>query len=137
MLVMDRASAEAKGIAPLGRLVAWGVSALAPERFGIAPAPAIRQALERAGWRLGDLDRVEINEAYAAVPLAVMKELGLAEDVTNPEGGAVAHGHPIGATGAILVTRALHAMRREGQRRAMVSLCIGGGQGIALALEAM
>ncbi|SDX89053.1 acetyl-CoA C-acetyltransferase [Albimonas donghaensis] len=137
MLVMDRAAAEAKGIAPLGRLVAWGVSALAPERFGIAPAPAIRQALARAGWRLSDLERVEINEAYAAVPLAVMQELGLAEDVTNPEGGAIAHGHPIGATGAILVTRALHAMRREGQRRAMVSLCIGGGQGVALALEAM
>ncbi|MEC9434160.1 MAG: acetyl-CoA C-acyltransferase [Pseudomonadota bacterium] len=137
MLVMDRAAAEARDVAPMGRLVAWGVAALAPEMFGLAPAPAIRQALDRAGWRLSDLERVEINEAYAAVPLAVMKDLGLPEDVTNPEGGAVAHGHPIGATGAILVTRLLHGMRRDGQRRGMVSLCIGGGQGIALALEAM
>jgi acetyl-CoA C-acetyltransferase len=80
---------------------------------------------------------VEINEAFAAVPLGVMKELGLPEDIVNVEGGAIAHGHPIGATGAVLTTRLIHAMARDGIRRGMVTLCIGGGQGIALALEAV
>lgn len=96
----------------------------------------MRQALERAGWSLGDLERVEINEAFAVVPLAVAKELGLPEDIVNVEGGAIAHVHPIGATGAILTTRLLHSMRRVGVRRGLVTLCIGGGQGIALAIEA-
>jgi acetyl-CoA C-acetyltransferase len=95
----------------------------------------VLQALARAGWSLGDLERVEINEAFAAVPIAVAKKLGLAEDIVNVDGGAIAHGHPIGATGAVLTTRLAHAMKRDGLRRAMVTLCIGGGQGIALALE--
>jgi acetyl-CoA C-acetyltransferase len=86
---------------------------------------------------MADVERFEINEAFAAVPLAVARELGLPEDVVNVEGGAIAHGHPIGATGAVLTTRLLHAMRREGLRRGVVTLCIGGGQGIALALEAL
>jgi acetyl-CoA C-acetyltransferase len=81
------------------------------------------------------VDRYEINEAFAAIVLAVIRELGLAEDVVNVEGGAIAHGHPIGATGAVLTTRLLYAMRREGLKRGIVTLCIGGGQGIALALE--
>ena len=136
MIVADRAAAEAAGLEPLGRLVAGGVGAVEPGLFGIGPVPAVRQALARAGWSLGDLDRIEINEAFAAVPLAVAKELGLPEDIVNVEGGAIAHGHPIGASGAILVTRLLHAMRRDGLRRGLVTLCIGGGQGIALALEA-
>jgi acetyl-CoA C-acetyltransferase len=105
--------------------------------FGLGPVPAVRQALERANWRLDSIERIEINEAFAAVPLAVSQELGLAEDIVNPEGGAIAHGHPIGATGAVLTTRLLHAMRRDGLRRGIVTLCIGGGQGIALALEAV
>jgi acetyl-CoA C-acetyltransferase len=92
-------------------------------------------ALERAGWRLSDVERFEINEAFAAVPLAVCKALEIPLDVVNVEGGAIAHGHPIGATGAILTVRLLHAMRRDGVRRGVVSLCIGGGQGIALAME--
>ncbi len=104
--------------------------------FGLGPVPAVRQALERAGWRLGDVERVEINEAFAVVPLAVAAELGLPEEIVNVDGGAIAHGHPIGATGAVLTTRLLHAMRRDGVRRGLVTLCIGGGQGIALALEA-
>lgn len=103
--------------------------------FGIGPVPAVRLALARAGWSLGDVERVEINEAFAAVPLAVMHELGLPEDVVNVDGGAIAHGHPIGATGAILTTRLIHSMRRDGLRRGIVTLCIGGGQGIALAIE--
>jgi len=103
--------------------------------FGIGTVPAVRQALERARWNLSDVERVEINEAFAAVPLAVLRELGLPEDIVNVEGGAIAHGHPIGATGAVLTTRLLHSMRRDGVKRGVVTLCIGGGQGIALALE--
>ena len=95
----------------------------------------MRQALERAGWSIEDIDRVEINEAFAAIALACQRELGFAEDVVNVEGGAIAHGHPIGATGAVLTTRLLHAMQRDGLRRGIVTLCIGGGQAVALALE--
>jgi acetyl-CoA C-acetyltransferase len=91
--------------------------------------------VERASWKLSDIERIEINEAFAAVPLAVAKELGLPEDIINVEGGAVAHGHPIGATGAVLTTRLIHSMRRDGLKRGMLTLCIGGGRGIALALE--
>src|SRR5690242_20622769 len=136
MIVASRGFAEASGVEPGARLAAWGVAAVEPGLFGLGPVPAVRQALERAGWRLTDVERFEINEAFAAVPLAVARELGLPEDVVNVEGGAIAHGHPIGATGAVLTTRLLHAMRREGLRRGVVTLCIGGGQGIALALEA-
>jgi acetyl-CoA C-acetyltransferase len=91
--------------------------------------------LTRAGWSVADVERAEINEAFAAIAIAVARELGLAEEVVNIEGGAIAHGHPIGATGAILTTRLLHSMQRDGLRRGVVTLCIGGGQGIALCLE--
>lgn len=137
MIVADRAFAEAKGIAPLGRIAGYGVAAVEPGLFGLGPVPAVRKALERAGWSLGDIERIEINEAFAAVPIAVARELGLPEDIVNVEGGAIAHGHPIGATGAILTTRLLHAMKRDGLRKGIVTLCIGGGQGIALALEGL
>ena len=136
MIVAERSFAEAKGMAPFGRLAGYGVAAVEPGMFGLGPVPAVRKALERAGWRLSDIERIEINEAFAAVPLAVMKQLGLPEDIVNVEGGAIAHGHPIGATGAVLVTRLLHAMKRDGLKKGMVTLCIGGGQGIAVALEA-
>jgi acetyl-CoA C-acetyltransferase len=135
MIVADRAFAEAKSVNPFARLVAYGVAAVEPGLFGLGPVPAVRKALERAGWRLADLERIEINEAFAAVPLAVAQELGLPEDIVNVEGGAIAHGHPIGATGAVLTTRLVHSMRRDGLKRGMVTLCIGGGQGIALAIE--
>jgi acetyl-CoA C-acetyltransferase len=105
--------------------------------FGLGPIPAVRQALERADWTLGDIERIEINEAFAAIAIAVTRELGFAEDIVNVEGGAIAHGHPIGATGAVLATRLLHSMRRDGIKRGVVTLCIGGGQGIALALESL
>jgi acetyl-CoA C-acetyltransferase len=135
MLVASRAFVEANGIVPMARLVAFGVAAVEPGMFGLGPIPAVRRALERAGWQMGDIERIEINEAFAAIPIAVAHELGLPEDIINVEGGAIAHGHPIGATGAILTTRLLHSMRRDGLRRGIVTLCIGGGQGIALALE--
>src|SRR5437867_1563948 len=135
MVVAERSFADKHGLAPIARVVAYGVAAVEPGLFGIGPVPAVRQALDRAGWKLGDIERVEINEAFAAVPLAVLRELGLPEDIVNVEGGAIAHGHPIGATGAVLTTRLLHSMQRDALKRGIVTLCIGGGQGIALALE--
>jgi acetyl-CoA C-acetyltransferase len=135
LVLADADWAEKRGLTPLARLVAYGVGAVEPGMFGLGPVPAVRQALERAGWRTSDLDRVEINEAFAAIAIALTHELGLADDIVNVEGGAVAHGHPIGATGAVLTVRLLHAMQREGLRRGLVTLCIGGGQGVALALE--
>ncbi|TDV09204.1 thiolase family protein [Paraburkholderia caballeronis] len=135
MLVAERGFAEAKGLTPMVKLVAYGVGAVEPGMFGLGPVPAVQLALRRAGWSLGDVERFEINEAFAAVPLAVMQKLGIPEDIVNVEGGAIAHGHPIGATGAILTTRLAHSMQRDGIRRGIVTLCIGGGQGIALALE--
>ena len=135
MVVAEADWAARHGLRPMARLVSYGIGAVEPGFFGLGPVPAVRQALERAGWRTGEVDRFEINEAFAAIVLAVIHELGLAEDVVNVEGGAIAHGHPIGATGAVLTTRLLHAMERDGIRRGVVTLCIGGGQGIALALE--
>jgi acetyl-CoA C-acetyltransferase len=137
MIVADRTRAEKLGIAPWARLVSYGIAAVEPGLFGLGPVPAVRIALERAGWNIGDIDRIEINEAFAAVPLAVAQALELPEDIINVEGGAIAHGHPIGATGAVLTTRLLHAIRRNTLRKGVVTLCIGGGQGIALALEAL
>jgi acetyl-CoA C-acetyltransferase len=127
--------AEAHGLVPVARLLSYGVAAVEPGMFGLGPIPAVRQALDRAGWKLTDIERIEINEAFAAIPLAVTRELGLPSDIVNVEGGAIAHGHPIGATGAVLTTRLIHSMRRDGLKRGIVTLCIGGGQGIALALE--
>ncbi|WP_440997696.1 thiolase family protein [Arhodomonas sp. SL1] len=135
MVVAGRDWAERNGLKPVARLVSYGVAAVEPDYFGIGPVPAVKQALDRAGWSVGDLERVEINEAFAAIALACLRELGMNEDVVNPEGGAIAHGHPIGATGAVLTTRLLHGMERDGLRRGVVTMCIGGGQGIALALE--
>jgi acetyl-CoA C-acetyltransferase len=137
MIVAERGFAESQGLTPVARLAAFGVGGVEPGMFGIGPVPAVRQALERAGWSVGDVDRVEINEAFAAIAIAVFRELGFAEEVINVEGGAIAHGHPVGATGAILTTRLLHSMKRDGLNRGVVTLCIGGGQGIALALEAV
>ena len=127
--------AERRGLDPMARLVSYDIAAVEPGMFGLGPIPAVKQALDRAGWQLGDIERVEINEAFAAFAIVVTRELGLPEDIVNVEGGAIAHGHPIGATGAVLTTRLIHSMRRDGLRRGLVTLCIGGGQGIALALE--
>ncbi len=137
MIIAERGFADAKGLQPMGRLAGYGIAAVEPGLFGLGPVPAVRKALEKAGWTLADIERIEINEAFAAVPIAVMRELGLPEDIVNVEGGAVAHGHAIGATGAILTTRLLHSMKRDGLTKGIVTLCIGGGQGIALALEAL
>lgn len=135
LVVADEAFAERHGLTPIARLVSYGVGAVEPGYFGLGPVPAVRQALARAGWKMSDVERFEINEAFAAIALALLRDLDLPEDVVNVEGGAIAHGHPIGATGAVLTVRLLHSMQRDGLRRGVVTLCIGGGQGVALALE--
>jgi acetyl-CoA C-acetyltransferase len=127
--------AAKRGLTPIARLVSYGIAAVEPGMFGLGPIPAVRQALARAGWTNQDVERIEINEAFAAIALAVMQELKLPPEIVNVEGGAIAHGHPIGATGAVLTTRLLHSMRRDGLKKGVVTMCIGGGQGIALALE--
>jgi acetyl-CoA C-acetyltransferase len=137
MIVADRAWADKKALKPMARLVSYGVGAVEPGMFGLGPVPAVKQALERAGWKTADVQRIEINEAFAAIAIAVAKDLGLPGDIVNVEGGAIAHGHPIGATGAVLTTRLLHSMQRDDIKRGIVTLCIGGGQGIALALESI
>jgi acetyl-CoA C-acetyltransferase len=137
MIIADRSWSEKKALKPIARLVSYGIGAVEPGMFGLGPVPAVKQALERAAWKTTDIERIEINEAFAAIAIAVAKDLGLPEDIVNVEGGAIAHGHPIGATGAVLTTRLLHSMQRDGLKRGVVTLCIGGGQGIALALETL
>jgi acetyl-CoA C-acetyltransferase len=135
MVLADETWAERRGLAATARLVSYGIAAVEPGMFGLGPVPAVRQALQRAGWEIGSVERAEINEAFAAIAIVVAHELGLSDDIVNVEGGAVAHGHPIGATGAVLTTKLIHSMRRDGLSRGLVTLCIGGGQGIALAIE--
>jgi len=135
-LLASGAFAERLGLRPLGRLVAWGTAGVDPTIMGLGPAPAARQALERAEMRLDQMDRVEVNEAFAAQYLAVEKELGLDRSRTNVEGGAVALGHPLGASGTRITVHLLHTLRRIGKRYGLGSACIGGGQGIALIVEA-
>ena len=137
MVLADEAWAEKRGMSATARLVAYGIAAVEPGMFGLGPVPAVRQALQRAGWDIRSIERAEINEAFAAIAIVVARELGLPEDIVNVEGGAVAHGHPIGATGAVLTTKLIHSMRRDGVKRGVVTLCIGGGQGIALAIETL
>jgi acetyl-CoA C-acetyltransferase len=137
MALADEAWAEKRGLSPTARLVSYGIAAVEPGMFGLGPVPAVRQALQRAGWEIGSVERAEINEAFAAIAIVVARELGLSDDIVNVEGGAVAHGHPIGATGAVLTTKLIHSMRQDGLKRGIVTLCIGGGQGIALAIETL
>jgi acetyl-CoA C-acetyltransferase len=137
MVLADETWAERRGLAATARLVSYGIAAVEPGMFGLGPIPAVRQALQRAGWEIGSIERAEINEAFAAIAIVVARELGLSDDIVNVEGGPVAHGHPIGATGAVLATKLIHSMRRDGLKRGIVTLCIGGGQGIALAIETL
>lgn len=135
VVVMSAGHAEQTGAPVKGRILSYAVCGVEPKTMGIGPVPAIRKALERAGKTLDDVDVVELNEAFAAQSLAVLKDLGLDTDRVNPNGGAIGLGHPIAATGAILVTKILGEMEREDRRLGLVSLCIGGGQGIAMLIE--
>jgi acetyl-CoA C-acetyltransferase len=135
VVLMERAAAERHGLTPHARLVAYAHAGVDPRFMGMGPVPAVRAVLERARLTIGDLDVIEVNEAFAAQALAVMRELGLPADRTNPNGSGISLGHPIGATGAILTVKALHELARVGGRRALVTMCIGGGQGIAAVYE--
>lgn len=128
--------AKSRGLEPIGRLVSWGVAGVDPRIMGIGPVPASRKALARAGLTLADMDRVEVNEAFAAQYLAVERELGLDPERTNVEGGGVAIGHPLAATGTRITAHLLHALRRTGGRYGLGAACIGGGQGMAVVVEA-
>ncbi|MGI8918084.1 MAG: acetyl-CoA C-acetyltransferase [Pyrinomonadaceae bacterium] len=124
-----------KGVSPLGRIVSWAYAGVEPEIMGIGPVPTTRMALEKAGLKLSDMDLIEVNEAFAAQYLAVEKELGLDRSKTNVNGGAIALGHPLGATGTRLVLTVLHELHRRAGRYALATACIGGGQGIAMIVE--
>ncbi len=137
LVLATGAAARQRGLTPLARLVSWGVVGVDPTIMGIGPAPAIRQALKRADIQLGQLDRVEVNEAFAAQYLAVEKELGLERDKTNVNGGAISLGHPLAASGARLAITLIHELRANNLKYGAASLCIGGGQGIAAIFEAL
>jgi acetyl-CoA C-acetyltransferase len=135
LIVASESAARERGLRPIARILAYSSHAQAPEWFTTAPAPAIRKALDRAGWGTKDVDLYEINEAFAAVTMAATKDLGLDPRNVNVNGGAVALGHPIGATGARIMTTLLYALRARGKKRGIASLCIGGGEATAIAIE--
>lgn len=135
LVLASEARVKSDGLKPLARIIGYAHAGVEPGEMGIGPIPAVRQLLEKTGMTISDFDVVESNEAFAAQALAVSRSLGFDPDKTNPDGGAIALGHPVGATGVILTVKALNFLARTGQRRALVTLCIGGGQGIALAIE--
>jgi len=135
VVVMSAAEAKRRGLAPLARIVSWATAGVDPTIMGTGPIPATRKALERAGWSVKDLDLVEANEAFAAQALAVNKDLGWDPAIVNVNGGAIALGHPIGASGARVLTTLLHEMARRNAKKGLATLCIGGGMGIAMAVE--
>jgi acetyl-CoA C-acetyltransferase len=137
VVLMEQGAAQAAGLKPMARLVAYGLAAVDPKIMGIGPVPACRRALEKAGLSADDMDVIESNEAFAVQALAVSCDLKLDPKKTNPNGGAVGLGHPIGATGAVLTVKALYELQRTGGRYALVTMCIGGGQGIAAIFERM
>lgn len=135
LVLTTRESADERSVKPLGRLVSWGIKGVQPDIMGIGPAPASREALSRAGLTMSDMDLIEVNEAFASQYLAVEKDLGIPRDLVNVQGGAIALGHPLGASGARLVLTLLHALRRRGGKYGLATACIGGGQGIAVVVE--
>jgi acetyl-CoA C-acetyltransferase len=135
LVLVRESEARRRGLTPRLRLRAWAVSGIEPEVMGYAPALAIPKALERAGLSLADIDLIELNEAFAAQAVAVIRDTGLDPERVNVSGGAIALGHPVGATGAILTVKLMHALERLGLERGIVTMCIGGGQGMAAILE--
>jgi acetyl-CoA C-acetyltransferase len=135
VVLMDSQAAKRQNIKPLARLVAYAHAGVEPQVMGLGPIPAVRRVFEKAGLKPADMDVIESNEAFAVQAMAVTKDLGLDPAKVNPNGGAVALGHPIGATGAILTVKALYELERTGKRYALVTMCIGGGQGIAAIFE--
>jgi len=137
VILMPVPDAQKRGLKPLGRLVSWGIAGVDPSIMGSGPVPATRMALKKAGLRLEDIDLIEVNEAFAAQYLAVEKELGLDRERTNVNGGAIALGHPLGATGTRLIITLLYELRRRKKRYGLATACIGGGQGIAMIVESL
>ena len=135
VVLMTAANAKKRGLKPLARIVSWATAGVDPAVMGTGPIPASRKALEKAGWKIGDLDLVEANEAFAAQALAVNKDLGLDAAKVNVNGGAIAIGHPIGASGARVLTTLLYEMGRRDAKKGLATLCIGGGMGIAMCVE--
>jgi acetyl-CoA C-acetyltransferase len=135
LVLMTAEEAEKRGITPMARIVSWATAGVDPAIMGTGPIPASRKALQKAGWTVKDLDLVEANEAFAAQALAVNKDLGWNADIVNVNGGAIAIGHPIGASGARVLTTLLHEMARRKAHKGLATLCIGGGMGIALTVE--
>jgi acetyl-CoA acetyltransferase family protein len=137
VVVMSLEDAQKRGLKPLGRIVSWGITGVDPKIMGRGPVPASRIALEKAGLKLDDMDLIEVNEAFAAQYLAVEKELGLNREKVNVNGGAIALGHPLGATGTRLVITLLYELRRRKKKYGLATACIGGGQGIAMIVESL
>jgi acetyl-CoA C-acetyltransferase len=135
LVLMSAGEAKARGLAPIARIVAHATHSQAPEWFTTAPVSALRNVLDKAGWTVGDVDLFEVNEAFSCVAMAPMTDLGIPHDRLNVNGGAVALGHPIGASGARLLVTLLHALQARGGRRGVASLCIGGGEATAVAVE--
>jgi acetyl-CoA C-acetyltransferase len=135
VVLMDRAVAEHRGLSPMARLVGYSYAGVEPKYMGIGPVPAVKSLLERTGLTVADLDVIELNEAFAAQAIAVMRDLDLSPDKTNPNGSGISIGHPISATGCILTVKALYELERTSGRYALVTMCIGGGQGIAAIFE--
>ena len=135
VVLMTAEEAEKRGLKPLARIVSWATTGVDPAVMGTGPIPASRKALEKAGWSVKDLDLVEANEAFAAQALAVNKDMGWDPSIVNVNGGAIALGHPIGASGARCLTTLLHEMKRRDAKKGLATLCIGGGMGIAMCLE--
>ena len=135
LVLMSAADAKARGLTPLARIVSSATAGVDPALMGTGPIPASKKALEKAGWTVADLDLVESNEAFAAQSLCVLRELGLDPDKVNVNGGAIAIGHPIGASGARILTTLLHEMKRRGAKKGLATLCIGGGMGVAMCVE--
>jgi acetyl-CoA C-acetyltransferase len=135
LVVMSAAEAAKRGLTPLARIASWATAGVDPSVMGSGPIPASRKALEKAGWKIGDLDLVEANEAFAAQAIAVNKDLGWDPAIVNVNGGAIAIGHPIGASGARILTTLLYELARRGGKRGLATLCIGGGMGVALTIE--
>ncbi len=137
VVLMEASEAQRRGLKPMGRLVSYAFAGVEPKYMGVGPVPAVKKALERANLTVHDMDVIELNEAFAAQAIAVIKDLDLPMDRTNPNGSGISLGHPIGATGCILTVKALYELRRTGGKYALVTMCIGGGQGIAAVFEAM
>ncbi len=135
VVLMSAGDAEKRGLTPLARIVSWATAGVDPAIMGTGPIPASRRALEKAGWKVSDLDLVEANEAFAAQALAVNKDMGWDPSIVNVNGGAIALGHPIGASGARVLVTLLHELARRGGKKGLATLCIGGGMGIALTVE--